>query len=605
MAILGNHTRAQLQKFLNLKRALGLVWHSSPQWTIANAILLVLQGLLPLLSLYLIKLIIDAVTVAVENSSTGDLSNIIRLIILAALVTLATDICNSLSGFVSEAQSQVVTDYVHNVLHAKSIEIDLEYYENSQYYDALHQAQQEAPYRPTFILNKLIQVSQSAISLSAIAVLLCSLHWAISVLLFIAVIPVFVVRLKFARKSYRKWRKWTPQERKAGYLNWMMTRYDYAKEIRLFNLGSFFQQRFSHLRTAIRDDKLTLSRHRSMAEIITQGSATVAIFSAFGLITYQTLQGIITLGSLVMYYQAFQKGQNLLRLTLSNLALLYENSLFITNFYDFLDLQPKVIEPSIPREIPHPLRVGIEFEQVQFNYPHSSRSVLSEINLKIKPGETVALVGENGAGKTTIIKLLCRLYDPNQGKISLDGIDLREFSTHQLRQQISVVFQDYARYNLTVRENIGFGNLDLLSQTDKIKTAAQAAGADKAINRLRYGYDTTLGNQFEEGEELSIGEWQKIAIARAFLDQSPIIVLDEPTSALDPEAESEVLDQFRQLTENRTAILISHRLSTVKLADRIFVLEKGKITESGTHEQLINLQGIYARLFETQAKYYR
>lgn len=605
MAILGNNTRAQIQKFLNLKRALELVWHSSPQWTIANGILLFLQGLLPLLSLYLIKLIIDAVTVAVENSTTGDLSNIIRLIILAALVTLATDICNSLSGFVSEAQSQVVTDYVHNLLHAKSIEIDLEYYENSQYYDALHQAQQEAPYRPTFILNKLIQVSQSAISLSAIAVLLCSLHWAISILLFIAVIPVFVVRIKFARKSYRKWRKWTPQERKAGYLNWMMTRYDYAKEIRLFNLGSFFQQRFSHLRTAIRNDKLTLSRHRSIAEIITQGSATVAIFSAFGLITYQTLQGIITLGSLVMYYQAFQKGQNLLRLTLSNLALLYENSLFITNFYDFLDLKPKVIEPSIPRQIPHPLRVGIEFEQVQFNYPHSSRSVLSEINLKIKPGETVALVGENGAGKTTIIKLLCRLYDPNQGKISLDGIDLREFSTNQLRQQISVVFQDYARYNLTVKENIGFGNLDLLSQTDKIETAAQAAGADKAINRLRYGYDTTLGNQFEEGEELSIGEWQKIAIARAFLDQSPIIVLDEPTSALDPEAESEVLDQFRQLTENRTAILISHRLSTVKLADRIFVLERGKITESGTHEQLINLHRTYARLFETQAKYYR
>jgi ATP-binding cassette subfamily B protein len=290
---------------------------------------------------------------------------------------------------------------------------------------------------------------------------------------------------------------------------------------------------------------------------------------------------------------------------LSSLVSLYENSLFLSNLYEFLDLKRTVVEPLHPQALPVPLRIGIQFDQVQFRYPNSSRPLLEDISLTIRAGETVALVGENGAGKTTLIKLLCRLYDPTSGRITLDGIDLRQFETTALRREISVVFQDYAHYNLTARENIGFGDVNRLPDQDEIRSAAKTAGADKAIASLPYGYDTTLGKEFEEGEELSIGEWQKVALARAFLRQAQIIVLDEPTSALDAQAEHQIFEQFRQLTEGRTAILISHRLSSVKLADRIYVLKEGRIVESGTHNELLLLKGSYARLFEIQAQYYR
>ena len=604
--IIDDRTRQRIQRFLYLRRAVELVWQSTPTWTIASIIFLVLQGILPLVSLYLTKLIIDSITAALGNSAQGDSwKKIVVLIILGALVALLNDLCRSLTNFVSEAQSQIVNHYVQNLLHAKSIEVDLEYYENPQYYDSLHRAQAQAIHRPTLILNQLIKTGQSTISLGAIAFLLLSLHWAIATILFIAMLPILFVRLKYADEIYNKARTWTSQERKAYYFNRLLTHESHAKEIRLFNLGSLFQKRFRHLRNTIRQEKLTLARRRTLSEAFTQGSATIAVFLAFAFIAYQTLQGIITLGSLVMYYQAFQRGQNLLKETFASLAILYENSLFLANLYEFLDLKPTVIEPSHPKPIPQTWQVGIQFNQVQFKYAHSTRSVLEDLNFTIDAGETIALVGENGAGKTTLIKLLCRLYDPTYGQITLEGIDLRNFSQKDLRQQISIVFQDYARYNLTVQENIGFGSLELLSEEEKISLAAHAAGADKVIARLPYRYNTTLGHQFQEGEELSIGEWQKIALARAFLRPAQLIIVDEPTSALDPQAEAEILSHFRQLTKHRTAILISHRLSTVRLADRIFVLEGGTITESGTHQQLIQLQGTYARLFETQAQSYR
>jgi ATP-binding cassette subfamily B protein len=317
------------------------------------------------------------------------------------------------------------------------------------------------------------------------------------------------------------------------------------------------------------------------------------------------VQGIITLGDMVMYFQAFQRGLNYLRGALSGVANLYENNLFLSNLYEFLDIEPKIEEPLHPVSVPRPIKKGLIFKNVSFKYPSGNGNVLKDISLSIAPGEVVALVGENGSGKTTFVKLLCRLYDPDQGTIALDDIDLRCFETLALRNEISVIFQDYAKYHQTARENIWFGNIALPPEHKNIEKAAIHAGADELITKLPKAYETTLGKWFEDGEELSIGQWQKMALARAFLRNAQIIVLDEPTSALDVKSESEVFKNFRHLLNGRSAILISHRFSTVKMADRIFVFDAGRIKENGTHEQLMHLGGKYAYYFEKQAQHYR
>ena len=306
-----------------------------------------------------------------------------------------------------------------------------------------------------------------------------------------------------------------------------------------------------------------------------------------------------------MCYHAFQRGQSQLRQVLARLADLYEDNLFLANFTDFVELRPRVVEPARPRPVPQPIRHGIVFENVSFQYPTGTAQVLRGVSLAIRPGEHVALVGENGAGKTTLVKLLCRLYDPSAGRITIDGIDLRHFSTCQLRRHIAAVFQDYTKYHLTARENIWLGDVDLPPRDERILAAARQAGADPAIARLPNGYETTLGKRFEDGEELSIGEWQKVALARAFVRDAQIIILDEPTSAMDAGAEHELFRRFRQLARGRSAVLISHRFSTVRMADRICVLHDGRIIEKGTHDELVARNGTYERLFETQAQFYR
>jgi ATP-binding cassette subfamily B protein len=333
--------------------------------------------------------------------------------------------------------------------------------------------------------------------------------------------------------------------------------------------------------------------------------ATIAIFTPLVFIAYRCIQGLITLGSMVMYYQAFQRGLGYLDSIMSAIASFYNNSLFISDFYAFLNLEKKVVEPKEPRLFPKPIKQGITFEHVHFSYPGSSGKVIEDVSFTVWPGEHVALVGENGAGKTTLIKLLCRLYDPSSGRIMVDGIDLKDFDTRALCSQISAVFQDHAKYNMTARENIWFGDVTADPKGGMVEQAAQFAGADDFIKRLPAGYETLLGRLFQEGQELSIGQWQKLALARAFLRNSQILILDEPTSNLDARTEFEVFRRFHELAKGRTVFFISHRFSTVRMADRIFILAGGRIVESGSHQELVQANGVYAELFQLQAQYYR
>ena len=596
----------KLQVALRFVPALRLVWQSSPGWTIARLVLVVFQGLLPLAIIYLAKLIIDTVTVGLQASNPDTVfERVLPLIILAGAVTIFNSLCQSLTELVNTAHAQQVTDYMQGIIHAKSVEADLEYYENAKYHDALQRAQQEAPYRPPQILNRLAQASQNAISLVAMVGLLISLHWGIIGLLLVATIPAVLVRMKYSRIMYAWQRRRTQLERQSMYLGWMLTNEQFAKEVRLFDLGYWFSEEYKQIRQQLYREKLSISTKRSLSFFLSQAFAGILVFSVFAYIIYQTVRGVLLLGDLVLYYQALQRGQNNLRLTLNSFSGLYEDNLFLANLYEFLDLKPKIKQPEQPTPLPAKFKQGIVFNNVSFQYADSARQALKNINLTIAPGETIALVGENGSGKTTLIKLLCRLYDPTSGNITIDGMDLRLFKIADLRRQVSVIFQDYAKYHFSAEENIRLGDIQVKPKDANILSAAMRSGAHEVITKLPQGYDTVLGKLFDRGEELSIGQWQKVALARAFLRDSQVIVLDEPTSAMDPKAEYEIFKKFRELIKDQSAILITHRLSTVKMADRIYVMDNGSIVESGTHDELMQLQQSYAHLFETQAQNYR
>lgn len=598
-------TKFTLRDALRLRRPARFVWESGPGWTAANAALVLVQGALPLCALYLTKLVIDA---AAAGFSAPDKAEAFRhtaiLIGLMAAVALAGALCRLCAGLVREAQTQAVTDHMYDVLHAKSIAVDLEYYEDPGFHDTLHRSQREAPGRPTRIVNDCMDAGRSAVSLVAMAAVLCTFSPVLAALLFVATVPGAVMSLRHSRRFHRWHRERTPAERRAWYFSWLLTGDAHAKEIRLFDLGPLFIRRFRELRAALRAEMLRLAARRSLADLASQLAALAAVYGASLLVAYRTVQGSITLGGMVMYFQALQRGQDYLRQALGGLTALYEDQLFLTGLYEFLDLKRRVAEPAHPKPVPRPMRDGIVFDRVSFRYPGAARNILEEVTLAIRPGQMVALVGENGSGKTTLIKLLCRLYDPTSGRITLDGADLREFDTTALRREISVIFQDYARYHLTAGENIHFGNLSLPPDDERILAAARQSGADEVIAGLPRGYRTTLGKWFDAGEELSEGQWQKLALARVCVRDSQIVILDEPTSALDAAAEYALFRSSRRIIAGRAALVVSHRFSTVRTADLICVLEKGRIIEHGSHAELMRTGGLYARMFELQAGAY-
>jgi len=589
------------------RRAIDLVWTTSRPLTIALAALTLLAGALPAAVAYVGALIVDSVVAAVgtyADVGAEAYRPVLQFVALEALIVAAIAAAQRAISLCQSLLRALLGQRVNVMILEKALTLELRQFEDSEFYDKLTRARREASSRPLSLVMRTFGLAQNGVSLISFATLLVHFSpWAVVVLL-LAGLPAFIAEAKFSGDAFRLFRWRSPESRMQIYLETVLAREDHAKEVKLFALGPLLLGRYRDIfhRLFSADRDLTIRRD-------TWGFAmglvsTVALYGGYAWIAVETIKGTITLGQMTMYLMLFRQGQVAVSASLSAIGGMYEDNLYLSTLYEYLE-QPVRLPSGTTVRGPDP-GDGVRFENVTFSYPGADKPALKEISLHIRPGESLALVGENGSGKTTLIKLLTRLYQPTTGRILLDGRDLNDWEEDALRQRIGVIFQDFARYQLLVGENVGAGDVRDFNNEARWREAADKGMATPFVRDLPAGFHTQLGRWFKDGRELSGGQWQKVALSRAFMrTQADILVLDEPTASIDAAAEATVFEHFRSLTRDRIAILISHRFSTVRMADQIVVLEEGRIVERGSHAELVKLGGRYARLFELQAQGYR
>src|ERR1700732_3175156 len=587
----------------NVPAVLKIVWDSGPGVVIFGLISRVFSSLLPVVLLWITKLIVDRIVHAVSTHQQVQpgfwwlVAAEFTLAVLNSILLRSIDYSDSL---LADKYTRHVSIRVMN--HAAGL--DLTAYEEPFFYDRLERARVQATDRLVMIqaIGRLVQQTITTITLS-VSIMLFS-PW-LMLLLIAGVLPAFLGESHFAFLGYAKNFRQTPMRRQLDYLRILGGSKEAAKELKLFGLKNFLLQRFTRLSDEIYDENVALSRRKLIAGSLLSMIGTMGYYSAYAFVIWRTVAGAMSIGTLTFLAGAIQQASSNIQQIFSTLAGIGDQALFVTDLLAFFDMKPTIQSKKNALPAPRPIVGGVEFRNVSFSYPGNPRRVLDQINFQLHTNERLALIGENGQGKTTIVKLITRLYDPTEGQILLDGIDLREYDLEDLHREIGVIFQDFMRYEMTARENIAVGRIDEINNLDLLKSAADKSMAGETIGRLSLGYDQLLGRRFEQGVDLSGGEWQKVALARAYLRDAQLLILDEPTAALDARSEFEVFHRFAELTAGKMALFISHRFSTVRSADRILVLANGRIAEEGTHDQLSRLGGRYAEMFEVKARSYR
>ena len=592
--------------FAHTPQAMQLVWQTNRLATVGLALLTLGGALLPATQAWVGKLIVDGVVAAMQKGNHPEqIRAVFYYLLLELMLFLLSTGINHSRRLIQQLVQLQLTNRIRAEIIRKALTLDLAFFEHPDYYDRLQNARREGGYKPVELINDTFQIVQNAITLISFAVLMLRFSpWLVLILLATS-IPSFIAETRFSEQGFRLLTRRAPETRQINYLARLLTEDTAAKEIKLFNLGDRLLTLYTDLFAKFFAEDRSLALRRAAVGFSLGLIATFGFYGSYAWIVWRTVQGHISLGDMTLYLTIFRQGQATFQSILAGLGNIYENNLFMANYFDFLDLKPQMQIAAGRGKLTGAIKRGVEFRGVGFRYPESDEWVLRGIDLLLGAGEKVALVGHNGAGKTTLIKLLTRLYDPTEGVILIDGIDIRELDPLELRQRIGVIFQDFVRYHMPARENIGFGQIDAADRMDRIVEAARKSGAHAMIEELPEGYQTMLGRWFHGGHELSLGQWQRIALARAFMRDAEILVLDEPTASLDAQTEYEIFQHFKELTDGKMAILISHRFSTVRMADRIAVFQGGRIAEVGSHEELLRHEGLYAELFSMQAQGYR